>query len=67
MKLSCLTLAACVALGAPLSAAEPAKPNILFIMADDLNDWVGFLRGHPQTRTPNLDRIAKEGAMFTDF
>jgi arylsulfatase A-like enzyme len=47
--------------------AEHAKsrPNILFIAADDLNDWTSFLGGHPQARTPNLDRLAARGVTFT--
>ena len=42
------------------------KPNILFILVDDLNDWVGWLGGHPQSRTPNMDRLAKMGMRFTN-
>src|SRR5271168_1151537 len=45
------------------------KPNILFIMADDIG-WFNlscYNHGIMGYRTPNLDRIAKEGAMFTDF
>ena len=34
------------------SAPTVQKPNILFIAIDDLNDWVGCLGGHPQSRTP---------------
>ncbi len=41
------------------------KPNVLFIAVDDLNDWTGFLGGNPQSRTPNLDQLAKEGIYFT--
>lgn len=44
-------------------AAE--KPNVLFIAIDDLNHWVGHLGRHPQTKTPNIDRLAKEGITFT--
>ena len=51
-------------LGLPLSAAE--KPNILFIAIDDQNDWIGALRGHPQARTPNIDRLAQRGTLFTN-
>lgn len=40
-------------------------PNILFIAADDLNDWVGHLGGHPQTKTPNIDRLAARGVSYT--
>lgn len=45
-------------------AAEP-KPNVLFIAVDDLNAWVSCLGGHPQTKTPNIDRLAKRGLLFT--
>jgi arylsulfatase A-like enzyme len=40
-------------------------PNVLFIAIDDLNDWVGFLQGHPQVKTPNMDRLARRGLAFT--
>jgi arylsulfatase A-like enzyme len=39
---------------------------VLFISLDDLNDWVGCLGGHPQSRTPNLDRLAKSGVLFSN-
>ncbi len=55
--------------GAPLPATPPktAKgPNVLFIVADDLNDWVGALGGHPQAKTPNIDRLAARGVLFTN-
>ena len=35
------------------------KPNILFIAIDDQNDWIGCLDGHPQVKTPNIDRLAR--------
>lgn len=41
-------------------------PNVLFIAVDDLNDWVGCLGGHPQTQTPNIDRLASRGMLFTN-
>ena len=46
------------------SAMGDRKPNILFIAMDDLNDWVGCLGGHPQAKTPNLDRLAASGVLF---
>ncbi len=49
-----------------VTAAEKKQPNILFIALDDLNDWIGCLGGHPQTITPNLDRLAASGALFTN-
>ncbi|SDF19028.1 iduronate 2-sulfatase [Pricia antarctica] len=45
--------------------ANTEKPNVLFIAIDDLNDWTGYLKGHPQALTPNLDRFAKSGVAFT--
>ncbi|MBX7210742.1 MAG: sulfatase [Verrucomicrobiaceae bacterium] len=50
----------------PVVAAPEGAPNVLFIIADDLNDWVGWLGGHPQARTPNMDRLAKMGMRFTN-
>ena len=50
-----------------LPLAVGAKPpNVLFIAVDDLNDWVGCLGGHPQTQTPNIDRLASRGMLFTN-
>ena len=47
------------------SLADPEdKPNVLFIAIDDLNDWIGCLGGHPQVKTPNLDRLASRGTLF---
>jgi len=43
-------------------AQEPM--NILMIAVDDLNDWVGFMDGHPQTKTPNMDRLAAQSMVF---
>lgn len=43
-----------------------SKPNVLMIVMDDLNDWVGCLKTHPQVQTPNIDRLAKRGTLFTN-
>jgi arylsulfatase A-like enzyme len=45
---------------------ELAKPNVLFISMDDLNDWIGCLGGHPQAKTPNIDRLAASGVLFNN-
>ncbi len=73
MNFKLVTMIACCCLTIFLSeqvtiAARPAakKPNYLFIAVDDLNDWVGPLQGHPQVKTPNLDRLAKRGVTFTN-
>ncbi|MCA9143694.1 MAG: sulfatase [Planctomycetaceae bacterium] len=42
------------------------KPHVLFIAVDDLNDWVGCMNGHPQALTPNIDRLASRGVLFTN-
>ncbi len=42
------------------------RPNVLFIAIDDLNDWVGCLGGHPQVKTPHIDRLAKRGVLFSN-
>lgn len=41
------------------------RPNVLLIMIDDLNDWVGPL-GYRQVKTPNIDRLAARGLTFTN-
>ncbi len=46
--------------------AQDKQPNILFIAIDDMNDWTGFLGGHSQTITPNMDKLAKVGVNFTN-
>ena len=43
----------------------PKKPNVLFIAVDDLRDWVGYLHHNEQTKTPNIDRLAKMGMAFS--
>jgi arylsulfatase A-like enzyme len=47
----------------------PSRPNILVIMADDIGYWniSAYNRGQMGYRTPNIDRIANEGAIFTDY
>ena len=47
-------------------ALHASKPNILMIAIDDQNDWIGCLGGHPQAKTPNLDRLAARGTLFTN-
>jgi arylsulfatase A-like enzyme len=42
-----------------------APPNVLFIAIDDMNHWVGHLGRNPQTKTPNIDRLAKMGVAFS--
>ena len=48
------------------SRAGETSPNVLLISIDDLNDWTGCLSGHPQPKTPNIDRLAARGTLFTN-
>ncbi len=69
-----LAAVTCIAILAgvlPGRAAADAKkpgasgPNVLFIVVDDLNDWIGCLGGHPDTKSPNIDALAARGVLFT--
>jgi arylsulfatase A-like enzyme len=71
-------VAASALLGTGLATAAQAQqstsstgkqPNILVIMTDDVGIWniSAYHRGMMGGRTPNIDRIAKEGALFTDY
>ena len=42
------------------------KPNILMIAIDDQNDWIGFMGGHPNAKTPHIDALAASGTAFTN-
>jgi len=46
-----------------LNAADHSRPNVLFMMADDLNNSLGTY-GHPLVKTPNLDKLAARGVRF---
>lgn len=53
-------------LSLPLAAAAPPRPNIVFVLVDDLRfDELGCT-GHPFAQTPNADRLAREGALFAN-
>jgi arylsulfatase A-like enzyme len=71
-----VALVMCVMMAATLTpslatdaAAQGAKPNIVFIMGDDIGMWnIGaYSRGMMAGRTPNIDKLASEGAIFTDY
>lgn len=64
---SCLALMMGFSLASLGLAAEAPKPNVLFILADDLGWGDLGCYGHPHIKTPNLDRLAKEGTLFTQF
>jgi arylsulfatase len=55
--------------GEPALAQQQQKPNILVIMGDDIGYWniSAYNRGMMGYSTPNIDRIANEGAIFADY
>ena len=65
-----ITIALCLtAVAHPLAklpGKAAARPNVLFIAIDDLNDWLGCFGGHPQAITPNIDRLARRGVLFSN-
>jgi hypothetical protein len=54
---------------APAQAQQAKKPNILILWGDDIGYWnvSAYNQGMMGYRTPNIDRIAKEGGLFTDW
>ncbi len=64
-----LTVAAALLGALPAVRAADKKPNILVIMGDDIGMWnIGaYSRGMMAGRTPHLDKMAKEGMLFTDY
>jgi arylsulfatase A-like enzyme len=66
--LAAMTLALLMIAGAT-RAADPKQPNILVIWGDDIgwNNPSAYHRGMMGYQTPNIDRLAKEGALFTDW
>src|SRR6185436_12794308 len=53
--------------GASATAASPtSKPNVIFILADDLGYGDVGCYGQKRIKTPNIDRMAAEGMRFTD-
>ncbi len=47
-------------------SAAVGQANVLLVVIDDLNDWVGCLNTHPQVKTPNIDRLAALGVTFSN-
>ncbi|MCS7023955.1 MAG: sulfatase [Bryobacteraceae bacterium] len=58
-------LGATIGFPAVLRGQRNDRRNVLFIAVDDLNDWIGCMGGHPDTKTPNFDRLAARGVLFT--
>jgi len=70
ISLALATVATLFSAAAPPAAkAQEKKPNIVVIMGDDIGMWnIGaYHRGMMAGKTPNLDKLAKEGMLFTDY
>jgi arylsulfatase A-like enzyme len=65
LRTTFVALIACLSLTWAACSCAREKLNVLFIAVDDLNDWIGDLGGHPQSVTPNIDRLAQRGMLFT--
>lgn len=68
MQIICVWIVVVMAtlVGVSTKARSNEKPNVLMIIVDDMNDWVGCLGGHPDALTPNIDRLAKRGVLFSN-
>lgn len=66
MKRISFALASWLLVLAAHASAQP-KPNIVFLLADDLGASDLHCYGHPYSRTPNIDSLAKDGTRFTQF
>lgn len=64
----CLASAAGLAQAATPEKANNAvdKPNVLFIAIDDLNTWLSCLNSFSSTKTPNIDKLASMGVLFSN-
>jgi len=65
MKSTSILLAFVAFVGIPTFAAE--RPNVIFILTDDQGWGDAKFAGHPYVKTPNLDRLAREGTWFKQF
>lgn len=55
-----------VLVGSLTTSMAKERPNVLMLCIDDMNDWCGFLGGHPQAKTPHMDKLARKGVNFTN-
>lgn len=60
-----LTLLTAAILFSSTTQADEQRPDIVFIIVDDLNDWLGCLGGQPDAKSPNIDAFAASGMIFS--
>lgn len=51
---------------AVLAETKPRKPNIVYVFADQMRNCSMGCMGNPDIKTPNMDKLAKQGMLFTD-
>jgi arylsulfatase A-like enzyme len=66
MKMKCYLLIILAYFQCSAFTQTTQKPNVIFIVVDDLNDYVEGFEGHPQVQTPNINRIAEKGVSFVN-
>jgi len=64
--LLCLFLFCSSSLLAKSNTTQSDRPNIVFIICDDLNDAIHGMGGHPQAKTPGIDKLVTKGVQFTN-
>ncbi len=64
MKALPILLTLCLAAPFPSGAFGEARPNVLMVLVDDLNDVPGFMQASPDAQTPYMDRLARSGMVF---
>lgn len=65
LRICLLSLSLCLGWAFSTSAAETSRPNIVYIMSDELAYYELSHMGNPYIRTPNIDKMAEEGIRFT--
>lgn len=66
LAITLLLVLTCSSVSVLAETVAPAKPNVLFIAIDDLNDYISPLDNHPGVKTPNLDRLARRSVLFAN-
>lgn len=64
-RLTCCVLVILSIAATSWAADDPIRSDVLFIVVDDMNDWIRLLDPKAPIRTPNLERLARRGMLFT--
>ena len=55
----------CLAGAFVITGEAKPRPDVLFVAIDDMNDWISLLDPEAPIKTPNLERLAGRGMLFT--